>query len=260
PARAKFPFLIATVDVVDSLRHSLGRFFGAGLPLVIRIETDEKDFDHRRPCGHARTADLADRADGFCADPGPARQRRRRKGARRKAAADHHGYHDAGHGWVGGGARAARERRDQGHPDIGRDGAVSRLRSQDLSRSRMQWLHRQAIHFSGAARKSARADPRGEHDVSALTEDSVTFLTIVDDLNVTQVWRCPCLYRIKPGLSFNVCAKKAIKPFSPAVACVTCCSTSRRRITTSPPARGPKICSVFFLRRFPSAHSSASSW
>ncbi len=44
-------------------------------------------------------------------------------------------------------------------------------RSQDLSRSRMQRLHRQAIHFSGAARKSAGADPRGEHDLSALTEE-----------------------------------------------------------------------------------------
>ena len=66
--------------------------------------------------------------------PIPARRGREgvERALSRKTAADHHGYHDAGHGWVGGGAGASRECRDQGHSDIGRDGAVSRLRSQEL--------------------------------------------------------------------------------------------------------------------------------
>ena len=42
-----------------------------------------------------------------------------------------------------------------------------------------------------------------------------------------------------------------MKPFSPAVACATCCSTSRRRITISPPARGPRIYSAYFLETIP---------
>src|SRR5690606_32885430 len=45
-----------------------------------------------------------------------------------------------------------------------------------------------------------------------------------------------------PNRSYEPCARRALKPFGPVVACATCCWAKRPRITTLPPTPRRRKC------------------